>query len=106
MRKSTQWAHGVKAVYNIAPFDLVEFFEYAGAAFELINCRSEYLPQEVKIVVRIHGSLMLIDLASDMLLHKQKMSSLSNSFQPLRQRMYFMEKFSLQNADLIIAHNL
>ena len=103
MRKSTQWAHGVKAVYNIAPFDMVEFFEYAGAAFEVINCRSEYLPQEVKIVVRIHGSLMLIDLASDMLLHKQKLSSLSNSFQPLRQRMYFMEKFSLQNADLIIA---
>jgi glycosyltransferase involved in cell wall biosynthesis len=103
LRKSIQWAQGVKVVHEHAQFDVIEFFEYAGAAFEIIYHRNKYLPQHVRIIVRIHGSLMLIDLASELLLHRQKLSLLSNDFRPSKQRMYFMEKFSLQNADLIIA---
>ena len=103
LRKSVQWAQGAKAAYEQIPFDAIEFFEYAGAAFETLLHRNKYLPSSVRIVARIHGSPMLIDIASSLLKSKGPNSVYSNSFNPGRQRMYLMERYVLMRSDFVIS---
>jgi hypothetical protein len=64
--KAQQFADGLKALHSQKPFDIVEFHEYAGPALEavrLLGTQYSYLPPSVKVVLRVHGSLQLIDTA-------------------------------------------
>jgi hypothetical protein len=110
--KSSQWACGVSALMHIAPFDAVEFFEYAGSAFYLLRDRQRaraalqahqtttttttnaaavvpvLLPLHVPIIVRLHGSLNIIDTLET-----------ADIFTKKRRSMYIMERYAMLHAD-------
>src|SRR5690606_18522030 len=79
---------------NETPFDLVECFDYAGVAYELLRAQADpsrrYLPAEVTVAVRVHGTLQLIDQAEDVVSPDLE-----------RRVMYLMEHYSLLTADVV-----
>jgi hypothetical protein len=75
LRKSREFALAVKVGYASTPFDVLECFDYAGIAYELLRSRRDtnfhttsssdeafapYLPQAVRVVVRAYGTLQLV----------------------------------------------
>jgi glycosyltransferase involved in cell wall biosynthesis len=93
--KAVQWAHGVeRLVQSRGNIDVVEFFEYAGAAAALLARRmsdESTLPSSVQVVVRIHGSLEFIATAENA------------EFYAIRERMFFMERFAMHAADAVLS---
>ena len=81
---------------------LLNFLNMQGLHFGA-TAGEKYLPKDVKVIARIHGSLMLIDLASSIFSNSGKNSMYSTNFNRERQRMYLMEKFVLLTADLVIS---
>lgn len=83
LRRSGIFAIAAQLAYAAQPFDAIEVFEYAGAAFELLRRQREwlaadalgstkgvappYLPLHVPIFVRLHGSLQLIQQSEGLL---------------------------------------
>jgi glycosyltransferase involved in cell wall biosynthesis len=98
--KSEQWQQAIHALYQQSKFDMIEFHEYAGVAFNTIESKlfckelkqSLCLPSSVKIVVRAHGSLELIDLAE----------GVSAAVNPERSAMHIMERSTMRLADAFI----
>jgi hypothetical protein len=71
LQRAGVFAEAVGAAYERAPFDLVEFFDYAGVAYDVVRrlrrwqesaatSRAPLLPPHVPIVVRLHGTVQLI----------------------------------------------
>jgi glycosyltransferase involved in cell wall biosynthesis len=91
--KSAHFRAGIYTLAEKVRFDLVEFFEYAGAAFDTLALRThdDVLASSV-VAVRIHGSLGMIDHAEGV--------------QPVgldRHAMYRMEAWAMRLADVVIA---
>ena len=76
LQKSRSFAQALRWIYHHhVAFDIVECFDYAGVAFELLRTNvgvdvnavdqttgvGSYLPSTVGVAVRMHGSLQLID---------------------------------------------
>jgi hypothetical protein len=103
--RARQFAHAAREVYSMEPFNLLEIFDYAGIGFELLHRRyanalnedstraMPYLPVDVPVIVRLHGSLELISVAE--------------SIPPTTEQrtMFLMEQFCLETADLIFAQS-
>ncbi|HEY3445912.1 MAG TPA: glycosyltransferase family 4 protein [Myxococcales bacterium] len=91
--KSRQFAEGLRALFERDPFDLVEFHEYAGVAFEALRQHRRagwFAP--ARLAVRIHGSLELIDREE-------------GTAQPTSERaaMFLMERYALRAADVVLS---
>ena len=103
LSKSNQWALGLSALQKITNFDTIEFFEYAGAGFEVLRNRHKYVSGKTRIIVRIHGALLLIDLASRFAEIRRKVKRIwKNEHVKYPQYMFLMESFVLNHADGII----
>ena len=64
--KNMRWAMAVENLYHsFMKFDLIEFFDFTGAGSLLLlrrmHQRKNYLPANVVVVVRIHGTFEIID---------------------------------------------
>lgn len=97
--KAQQFADGLHVLYSLKKFDVVEFHEYAGPALEtvrVLGTKHSYVPPSVKVVLRVHGSLQLIDTAEA----GTNVTPLLNSGS--RQAMYLMEFVSMQYADRLL----
>eukprot|EP00943_MAST-04B_sp_MAST-4B-sp1_P007254 g7254.t1 len=73
VKKSIQWALAIIELYKVKPFEVLEFFEYAGIGATYLYWRGKgwlpkHIPNNIHINVRIHGSLELIDLASNQII--------------------------------------
>ncbi len=91
--KSGQFRDAIYALAKRVSFDLVEFFEYAGSAFETLVRRTPHdALAHTEIVVRIHGSLGMIDQV-------EGNAHVSTD----RHAMYRMEEWALRLADTVIA---
>ena len=96
LHRSRKFARALALAYARTPFDLVECFDYAGVAYELLRARADpaaapYLPPEVVVAVRVHGTLQLIDQAEDAAPTEE------------RRLMYLMEQYGIVGADLVLA---
>jgi len=99
LHRSRKFARALAEAYARTPFDLVECFDYAGVAYELLRARvdpasaaaAQYLPAKVVVAVRVHGTLQLIDQAEDAPLTED------------RRLMYLMEQFGIVGADVVLA---
>ena len=120
LQRAGVFAEAVGAAYARAPFDVVEFFDYAGVAFDVVRrlrrwqespatSRAPFLPPHVPIVVRLHGSVQLIHqsegvapVASSAATPPACSSQDESTAWPL---MYLMERFSLAGAHAILAQS-
>lgn len=97
MTKSRSFALALKLVYDEVPFDIVECFDYAGVAYELLRrkelVKDDYLPRNVMISIRFHGTLQLIDRAEK--------NEVDITVPSERSMMYLQERFSIYSADLL-----
>lgn len=105
-------AYGMREVHRRTPFDVLELFDYGGVGYELLRSRTEvalssggdslrrrggapapaaaYLPPSVRIAVRLHGSLELIDAAEGV------------ADSPASRHMHYMEQVALEGADWLL----
>ena len=112
LSRSRELAVAARAAYALTPFDVLEVFDFGGAAFELLRSRRPrtavdacditepglpYLPASVPIVVRAHGSLQLIDLAEAADLRGGE----DDEPTPSITLMYRMEQYALAAADAV-----
>ena len=99
MRKSRMFALALARVNRIVPFDIVECFDYAGVAYELLRPKEpdfkdeDYLPDRVAVSIRFHGTLQLIERAEG---NEAPLYPPSD-----RSIMYLQEQYSLMAADLL-----
>ena len=121
LRRSRLFALAARKAYDLDPFDALEVFEYAGAAFELLRSAKEweygvprglkvpepYLPSHVPILLRLHGSIQLIAQAEGGL------DDSAESFAPrpcldsddevaASPLMHLMERYALQTAHVLL----
>ena len=104
---AVELAYGMREVHRRTPFDVLELFDYGGVGYELLRSRTEgvvdssrrrgapapaaaYLPPSVRVAVRLHGSLELIDAAEGV-----ADSSASR-------HMHYMEQVALEGADWLL----
>ncbi len=91
--KSAHFRAGLYRLASRIHFDLVEFFEYAGPAFDTVTLRADDdALSGTELAVRIHGSLGMID---------QVEGAVHVSTE--RHAMYRMEEWALRLADAVIA---
>ena len=98
LKKTRQFARALQEAYRRVPFDIVECFDYAGACYELLRTRDVYLPADVRIVIRMHGTLQLIDRAE-----KKEITQ----FYPPSERslMYLQEQYGINAADALFVQS-
>ena len=92
LHKSHRFAEALRTLSSRVRLDLVEFHEYCGPAYYYLQSRRLGLAEIGAAVVRIHGSMELIDEAEAIALPTWE-----------QQAMYRMERFCLKNADLVLA---
>jgi len=121
LRRSRIFALAARKAYELDPYDALEVFEYAGAAFELLRSAREweygvarglkvpepYLPSHVPILLRLHGSIQLISQAEGVV------EDNAESFAPrpcldiddeaaASPLMHLMERYALQTAHVLL----
>jgi glycosyltransferase involved in cell wall biosynthesis len=121
LRRSRLFALAARKAYDLDPFDALEVFEYAGAAFELLRSAKEweygvprglkvpepYLPSHVPVLLRLHGSIQLIAQAEG------GVDDNAESFAPrpcldsddeaaASPLMHLMERYALQTAHVLL----
>ena len=123
MRRSREFAAAVQLAYAAAPFDVVEAFDFNGAAYELLRDRRAreratgaggscgngalaagepaYLPAAVPILVRAHGTIQLIDRAEA----AAGGGGGGGRVDPRDALVYRMEQYSLAAADGVLAQS-
>lgn len=90
--KSAHFREGVYSLARNTSFDVVEFFEYAGAAFDTLTLRTpDDAIATTTVAVRIHGSLGVIDHAEGAPASLERLT------------MHRMEEWSLRCADVVLA---
>jgi glycosyltransferase involved in cell wall biosynthesis len=119
LRRASDFAVATRIANEMStPFDVVEVFDYAGVGADLV--RQHALPRHVPTVVRIHGSLELIDAAECVAVdnpstvcsfgegYKRKPSSIEPSAAIASDRylMHLLERSALAGAHAILAPSM
>ena len=137
LRRSWLFALAAQAAYLLEPFDAIEAFDYVGAGFELTRRLSEwrrdrarrgrgesgggdeaalaaappYVPEQVPILVRLHGSLQLIHQQEGIFVGEAQAVTprpcrLSDSEREGWPLMYLMEQYALRAAHVLLPQSL
>lgn len=89
-QRSWEFYKAFEIISKLIKIDIVEFFEYVGIGYFTLKNR-EYLPRNIKYLVRIHGSMKIIDFYE-----KRGRLNINNKV------MHGMEKFTIYNSDVRI----
>lgn len=121
LRRSRIFALAARKAYELDPYDALEIFEYAGAAFELLrsarqweygvprglNVPEPYLPSHIPILIRLHGSIQLISQAEGGVENSAESSNPkpcldSDDEFAASPLMHLMERYALQTAHILL----
>ena len=121
LQRAGLFAEAVGRAYSATPFDAVEVFDYAGAAFDLVRrlrqwqassgtfSRPPALPPHIPIILRLHGTVQLIHQSEGALAIAPTFSTPpacsgadDSAAWPL---MYLMERYALLGAHAIFAQS-
>lgn len=93
VRNTQRFAHALAALCQEEPIDLIEMPEYAGMAYGALKLKRQHGAFAGKrMLVRLHGSLELIDYHGE-----------TTSFTLERRMIYGMERYAMRHADVLIA---
>ena len=122
LQRAGLFAEAVGRAFNATPFDAVEVFDYAGAAYDLVRrlrrwqalgrdaaARPPSLPPHIPIILRLHGTVQLIHQSEGALAIAPTFSTPpacsgadDSAAWPL---MYLMERYALLGAHAIFAQS-
>ena len=105
LRASSAAALALRVAYATTPFAAVEFFDFFGPAYATLRARwdhewlhAPFLPHEVLVVIRAHGTSEAIDEIE---------FPVATRYQPAELRLrHDMERYALTTADVIIVPSL
>ena len=121
LQRASIFAEAAAKAFSLAPFDLLECFDYAGVAFDLVRrlrrwqespgtSQAPHLPPHLPIVVRLHGSIQLIHQSEGLL--SQTYGS-TRTPPPCSSQddatawplMYLMERYAMAGAHAVLAQS-
>ena len=126
LRRAGVFALAAQRAFAAQPFDALEVFDYAGAAFELLRRRNDwqraekrgdtsgiarpYLPLNVPVFLRLHGTLQLIHQYEGVILTSDSPESPRPCLASDNERshwalMHLMERYAIAVAPLLFAQS-
>ena len=126
LRRASLFALAAQRAFAAQPFDALEVFDYAGAAFELLRRRNDwqraekrgdpsgisppYLPLNVPVLIRLHGSLQLIHQYEGIILTSGSPETPRPCLASDKERdgwalMHLMERYAIAVAPLLFAQS-
>jgi glycosyltransferase involved in cell wall biosynthesis len=98
LHKASRYNCAVRFVASISPFHILEGFDYFGSLYVILRERDHIL-NEVTIVNRLHGTMLMIDMVED---------SVVGGFRARGRHTYLsyvMETYSLYAADMVVSNS-
>ena len=95
--RALRFAEAVRSAYKRVPFDVVEGYDFFGPMAKLIQ--GGYVPNSVRMIVRLHGTLQMINNAQDVSLGGLRVKSRDYL------TMTLLEQYALLAADALISNS-